>query len=91
MITPQNVQRIKDADASAAQGDYLQAIGFYEGGLDGTASSADIHYKLGLLYDDKLNDPLNALHHFKRYVSLAPEGPHAKEVREFIKRDETRF
>jgi nucleoid-associated protein YgaU len=89
MITPRNVQRIKDADASVAQGDYLQAIGLYEAVLDGTAASADIHYKLGLLYDDKLNDPLNALHHFKRYVSLAPDGAHAKEVREFIKRDET--
>jgi LysM repeat protein len=89
MITPRNVQRLKDADASTAQGDYLQAIGLYEGGLDGTAASADIHYKLGLLYDDKLNDPINALHHFKRYVSLTPEGAHAKEVREFIKRDET--
>ncbi len=89
MITPRDVQRIKDADMSAAQGDYLQAIGLYEGGLDGTAASADIHYKLGLLYDDKLSDPLNALHHFKRYVSLVPDGSHAKEVREFIKRDET--
>lgn len=89
MITPRSVQRVKDADATAAQGDYLQAIGLYEGTLDGTAASADIHYKLGLLYDDKLNDPLNALHHFKRYVSLAPDGRHAKEVREFIKRDET--
>ncbi len=89
MITPRDVQRVKDADATAAQGDYLQAIGLYEGGLDGTAASANIHYKLGLLYDDKLNDPLNALHHFKRYVSLAPDGSHAKEVREFIKRDET--
>jgi LysM repeat protein len=89
MMTPRNVQRIKDADASVSQGDYLQAIGLYEGALDGTAASADIHYRLGLLYDDKLNDPLNALHHFKRYVSLAPDGTHAKEVREFIKRDET--
>ena len=89
MITPRNVQRVKDADASVAQGDYLQAIGLYEATLDGTAASADIHYKLGLLYDDKLGDPLNALHHFKRYVSLAPEGAHAKEVREFIMRDET--
>jgi nucleoid-associated protein YgaU len=89
MITSRNVQRIKDADASVAQGDNLQAIGLYEAMLDGTAASADIHYKLGLLYDDKLSDPLNALHHFKRYVSIAPEGAHAKEVREFIKRDET--
>jgi tetratricopeptide (TPR) repeat protein len=88
MITSQSVQRIKDADSATAQGEYLHAITLYEGALDGTAASANIHYKLGLLYDDKLNDPLNALHHFKRYVSLAPEGAHNKEVRQFIKRDE---
>jgi len=28
---------------------------------------ADVHYKLALIYDDKMNDPLNALHHFKRF------------------------
>jgi nucleoid-associated protein YgaU len=41
-----------------------------------------------LLYDDKLNDPLHALHHFKRYLVLNPEGAHAAEVRDFMKRDE---
>jgi nucleoid-associated protein YgaU len=89
MITPATVQRVKDGDSATAQGEYLRAIALYESALDGTAASADIHYKLGLLYDDKLNDPLNALHHFKRYVSLAPDGPHTKDVRDFIKRDET--
>ena len=41
-----------------------------------------------MLYDDKLNDPLHALHHFKRYLVLNPEGAHAAEVRDFMKRDE---
>jgi nucleoid-associated protein YgaU len=40
------------------------------------------------LYDDKLNDPLQALHHFKRYLVLNPEGSHATEVKDFIHRDE---
>jgi nucleoid-associated protein YgaU len=60
----------------------------YESALDGTPQSAEVHYKLALLYDDKLNDPLNALHHFKRYLVLNPEGSHAAEVRDFMKRDE---
>jgi LysM repeat protein len=89
MITPQHAQQVKDADEKAAQGEYLSAIGLYEGALDGSAQSADIHYKLGLLYDDKMNDALNALHHFKRYLVLRPTGGHATEVRDFIKRDET--
>jgi LysM repeat protein len=89
MITPPHAQLLKDADEKASAGEYLSAIGLYESALDGTPQSADIHYKLGLLYDDKMDDPVNALHHFKRYLVLHPNGPHATEVREFIKRDET--
>lgn len=88
MVTSRNAQRIKEADWKAAQGDYLWAINLYESALDGTPQSADVHYKLALLYDDKLNDPLHALHHFKRYLVLNPEGAHAAEVRDFMKRDE---
>lgn len=89
MITPPHAQLVKDADEKAAQGEYLSAIGLYESALDGTAQSAEIHYKLGLLYNDKMDDPVNALHHFKRYLVLHPSAGHATEVKDFIKRDET--
>jgi hypothetical protein len=88
MVTSRNAQRVKEADWKAAQGDYLWAINLYESALDGTPQSAEVHYKLALLYDDKLNDPLHALHHFKRYLVLNPEGRHAAEVKDFMHRDE---
>ncbi len=88
MMTPRSSQVVKDADARAADGDFLHAINLYESALDGSAGAADIHYRLALLYDEKMNEPLNALHHFKRYLTLAPTGPHATEVKEFMKRDE---
>ena len=88
MMTPHNAQLVKEADWKAAQGDYLWAINLYEAALDGTPQSAEVHFKLALLYDDKLNDPLHALHHFKRYLVLDPNGAHAVEVRDFMKRDE---
>lgn len=88
MITPRHAQLIKDADAKSAQGDFARAINLYEAGLDDSPRCADIHYKLGLLYDDKMNDPLNAVHHFKRYLTLSPNGSRANEVKNFIKRDE---
>ncbi|MEY2484606.1 MAG: hypothetical protein QOH39_254 [Verrucomicrobiota bacterium] len=88
MITPRNVQIMKDADRKAAQGDYLRAINLYEAALDDSPRCADIHYKMALLYDDKMNDPLNALHHFKRYLTLDPSGSKASEVKNFMKRDE---
>lgn len=88
MITSRNAQVIKDAESKTADGNFLRAITLYESALDGSAKSAEIHYRLALLYDDKMRDPLNALHHFKRYLTLAPAGPHASEVKNFMKKDE---
>ncbi len=88
MMTPRATQVVKDADAKVANGDFLLAIQLYESALDDSPRSAEIHYRLGLLYDDKMNDPLNALHHFKRYLTITPAGSHASEVKNFMKRDE---
>ena len=88
MITQRAEQLTKDADAKATETNYAQAINLYEAALDGSASSADVHYKLALIYDDKMNDPLNALHHFKRFLTLDPAGKRAEEVKGFMKRDE---
>jgi LysM repeat protein len=88
MITPRSAQIIKDAENKTADGNYLRAIALYESALDDTPRTADVHYRLALLYDDKMHDPLHALHHFKRYLTLAPSGPRANEVKNFMKKDE---
>ena len=81
-------QLTQDADSKSAQGDFERAVNLYEAALDDSPRGAEIHYKLALIYDDKLNDPVSALHHFKRYLSLSPNGSHAKDVKDSIKRDE---
>jgi LysM repeat protein len=88
MITPRNAQIIKDAENKTADGNFLRAITLYESALDDSPRAAEVHYRLALLYDDKMHDPLNALHHFKRYLTLAPSGPHANDVKNFMKKDE---
>lgn len=88
MITPRSSQIIKDAENKTTDGNYLRAITLYESALDDSPRAADVHYRLALLYDDKMHDPLHALHHFKRYLTLAPSGPHASEVKNFMKKDE---
>jgi LysM repeat protein len=88
MTAPRTAQVMKDADAKVAAGDFVQAIALYESVLDGSSGSAEVHYRLALLYDDKMNDPLHALHHFKRYLTIAPDGARANEVKNFMKRDE---
>ena len=88
MITPKHAQQLKDAEAKVASGDFARAISLYESALEDRPTDAEVHYKLALLYDDKMNDPLNALHHFKRYLVIAPNGARANDVKTFVKRDE---
>jgi tetratricopeptide (TPR) repeat protein len=81
---------IQDADSKSAEGNFARAVDLYEAALNDSESSrkAEVHYKLAVLYDDKLNDPVSALHHFRRYLALSPNNPHVKDVKESIKRDE---
>src|SRR5207248_8777805 len=88
LISSRYAQLVQDADGKSAQGDFERAINLYEAALDDSPRCAEVHYKLALLYDDKMNDPLNALHHFKRYLTLSPNGPHSNDVKNFMKRDE---
>ncbi|HEX8077082.1 MAG TPA: LysM peptidoglycan-binding domain-containing protein [Chthoniobacterales bacterium] len=88
MITPRSAQIIKDAEGKTADGNYLRAIALYERALDDSPRAAEVHYRLALLYDDKMHDPLHALHHLKRYLTLAPSGPHANDVKNSMKKAE---
>src|SRR5262249_8404255 len=83
-------QLTQDADSKSALGDFARAVDLYEAALEDSESlrKAEVHYKLALLYDDKLNDPVSALHHFRRYLALNPNGPHVKDVKDSIQRDE---
>jgi tetratricopeptide (TPR) repeat protein len=70
------------------EGDYQAAIQWYETSLDGTVKTAEAHYDMALIFDDKLNNPVAALDHFQRYLELAPDGPYAKDAKSFADQDE---
>jgi tetratricopeptide (TPR) repeat protein len=88
LTTSRYAQLAQDADRKSTQGDFDRAINLYEAALDDSPRCAEVHYRLALLYDDKLNDPINALHHFRRYLALTPDGAHANDVKNSMKRDE---
>lgn len=71
--------------------DHEGAIRVLESLIDGTVLTAEAHYRLAHLYADRLKQPLGALHHFARYLAVAPEGAYAKEVRGFEKEGELRL
>lgn len=42
------------------------------------------HLEIGLLYQQYINDPLSAIHHFKKYLALRPNSPQAPLVKQRI-------
>lgn len=79
------------AEKKIAAGDFRGAAALYEAALDGTAKTAEVHYKLALLYDDKLKQPLDALHHMLRYLELTPNGARARDAKAYKKEGETKL
>jgi nucleoid-associated protein YgaU len=74
-------EAVDNGDKKAKAGSAREAIQSYESALDGTAKSADLHYKIAVLYDEKLKAPIDAIHHYERYLDLAPSGPRVKDAR----------
>lgn len=60
-----------------AENEYLQALR-----IDPT--DADVHYNLGILYDDEMKEPEKATVHYRRYLQLNPHGPDADRVRTWL-------
>lgn len=82
----QTGRAIRDGNEAMARGDIQRAQQSYEAALDGTMLSAEAHYRLGLLYEDKLKNEVGALHHFERYLELAPQGQFATDVKGYVDR-----
>jgi len=78
-------EKIAAAEAKAKAGEHRNAVALYEDAIDGTSASAEVHYRLAVIYDEKLKNPVSAMHHFSRYLELAPTGTFAKEARAYKK------
>ncbi len=67
----------RDGKFDEAEQEYLHALR-----LDPT--DADVHYNLGILYDDELKSPAKAVVHYRRYLKLNPHGAEADQVRDWL-------
>ena len=85
LIPDRPKEKMAAAEQRAKSRDYQGAVRLYESALDGTADTAEVHYRLAVIYDEKLTRPASALHHFQRYLDLAPKGTFAKEAEAYIK------
>jgi tetratricopeptide (TPR) repeat protein len=74
------------ADQAVAAGDFPRAVRFYETALDGTAATADLHYRLAIVYDSHLQDATSAIHHYRRYLRMADAPSRRQEIERSIER-----
>lgn len=72
---------LDEGQKKQAAGDAQGAANIFERALDGTAKTANTHFRLALLYDEKMGDAIGSIYHLHRYLTLAPNGVHAKEAK----------
>ena len=82
----QSGRGIREGNDAVLRGEFQKAVQHYESALDGTLLTAEAHYRLGLVYEDKLKNQVAALHHFERYLELAPQGQFSTDVRGYVDR-----
>jgi len=70
----------------AREGKFKEAEQQYLHALRLNPTDADVHYNLGILYDDELKSPEKAVVHYRRYLKLSPHGPDADQVRNWLMR-----
>jgi LysM repeat protein len=77
----QDLDNNKPADAAAE----------YEAALTENPKLAGAQYQLGILYGEKLQDPVSSIFYFKHFLELAPNSPDAANAREMIDKESQAF
>jgi Tfp pilus assembly protein FimV len=67
------------------------AVADYQAALGENPKLPGAHYSLGLIYGDKLNDPVGSIYHFKRFLELAPNSDKAEQVKTLIDKESQAF
>jgi len=84
---PHYKQAQQDLDNNDANG----AADEYEAALVADPKLADAHYELGVLYAEKLSEPIAALYHLDRFLKLAPNSPNAPSARDLVTTESEAF
>lgn len=67
------------------------AVADYDAALSANSKLAGAHYELGLIYGDKLNDPVGSIYHFKRFLELDPTSAKKDQVQAQIDKQSQAF
>ena len=68
----------------AREGKFRLAEREYLRALQVDPNDSGVHYNLGILYDDELNDKRRAIVHYRKYLKLNPHGNDVDEVKGWL-------
>lgn len=80
---PNYKQARQDLANNNAQG----AVADYQAALAANPKLPGAHYELGMIYGDKLNDPISSIYHFKRFLDLSPNTDKKDQVQAIIDKE----
>jgi LysM repeat protein len=63
----------------------------YETALEANPKLSGAQFQLGVLYGEKLQDPLSSIYHLKRFLELAPNSDHAANAKQMIEKEGQAF
>lgn len=81
----------KRASDAVRASDYYGAIEAYEKALQDNPKVARAHFEMGLIYGDRLGDPVAAIYHFQRFLKARPNAPQAQHVQTLIEKAKIDF
>jgi hypothetical protein len=81
----------RQAQQDLDNGDATAAADEYEAALAADPKLSDAHYELGVLYAEKLSEPVSAIYHLDRFLKLAPNSEHAPAARELVTTESEAF
>lgn len=74
----------RNASKLAMEQNFHGAIGEYENALRANPDVAQAHVEMGLIYLDKLGDPISAIYHFQQFLNARPNDMMREQLQTYI-------
>ena len=77
--------------AELRRGNNAEAMGAFMKVIDKRKDAPESHFELGRLYLDHMNDPIQAIYHFRKYLELKPNSQVSPIVMQMIETAQKKF
>ncbi len=83
--------RFIEAQEALKRGDGAVAMSGFLSIVESRPDAPESHFELGRIYLDRMNDPIFAIYHFRKFLEIKPDAPQSPMVRQMIETAQKRF